>query len=80
MENFMYVIACFGMRLDEAADVQRQVLQLDPATRKDFWKVAQSRAVSQEAANRVARFFAAGIVGENPQEFHPNARKLSSLF
>jgi hypothetical protein len=80
MENFMYAIACFGMRLDEAADVKSAVLQLDPATRKDFWKVLQSRAVSTEAANRVARFFAAGIVGENPQEFHSNARKLSSMF
>jgi hypothetical protein len=36
--------------------------------------------VPHGGVDRVSRFFAAGIVGENPQAFGLNGRPLSSLY
>jgi FHA domain len=82
IENFMYAVACFGMPLDEAATIRKQLLPLDSATRKNFWKAVNSGlvALSSEATERVARFFAAGIVGDNPGVFKLDSTPLSSLY
>lgn len=57
----IYSVAAFGMSPQEAA-VWKSTL---PADRKDFWNVIKSPKQREE----VVRFFAAGIVAENPQKF-----------
>ena len=81
-DNFMYAVACYGMSLGQAAKVRVRLEELDPnaTARKDFWRMVQSDVVPRAAADRVAKFFAAGIVGENPQAFGLNARPLASLY
>ncbi|HVG19901.1 MAG TPA: FHA domain-containing protein [Blastocatellia bacterium] len=80
-ENFMYAIACYGEPLNQAGEMRTRLDDKDPsgAARLDFWKMVNSGVVSQAAAARVARFFAAGIVGENPEKFGLNTQSLSSL-
>lgn len=82
MDNFMYAIACYGMPLSEAAKARARLEEIDPnaTARKDFWRMAKSGVVNREGIDRVARFFAAGIVSENPQLFGLNCRSLSSLY
>ncbi|HEY0544233.1 MAG TPA: FHA domain-containing protein [Pyrinomonadaceae bacterium] len=71
--DFLYGVACFGMAPKEAGEWRT----LLPPDRSDFWKVIKS----PEQRERVVRFFAAGIVGENPQKFGLiNDRPLSSLY
>jgi hypothetical protein len=82
MDNFMYAIACYGMPLSQAAKTRARLEEIDPSAsdRKDFWRMVKAGVVSRDGADRVARFFAAGIVGENPQVFGLNGRPLSSLY
>ncbi|HVF28361.1 MAG TPA: FHA domain-containing protein [Pyrinomonadaceae bacterium] len=81
-DDFMYVVACYGMTLEEAGKFEDELGKNDPGrqNRYDFWKMKTAGVVSGQQAERVARFFAAGIVGENPKEFGlPADKKLSSL-
>ncbi|HKP86577.1 MAG TPA: FHA domain-containing protein [Blastocatellia bacterium] len=82
MDHFMYAIACYGMPLSQAAKVRARLEEIDPnaTARKDFWRMVRSNVVPRDGADHVARFFAAGIVGENPQMFGLNSRPLSSLY
>jgi hypothetical protein len=82
LDHFMYAIACYGMPLDQAAKVRARLEEIDPAAadRRDFWRMAKAGVVPRGGVERVAKFFAAGIVGENPQAFGLNARPLSSLY
>jgi pSer/pThr/pTyr-binding forkhead associated (FHA) protein len=57
----LYAIACFGMTPKDAAQWRDQL----PADRRDLWNVIKSAAQREQ----VSRFLAAGIVGENPQQF-----------
>ena len=69
----LYGVVCFGMTTKEAAQ-WRDTL---PADRRDLWKVINSA----EQRERLTRFFAAGIVGENPQQFGlTNDSPLSNLY
>ncbi len=71
--DFVYAVACYGMPPREAAEFRDQL----PSDRRDFWKVLKSPA--QRA--RVVNFFAAGVVGENPQKFGLAADKsLANLY
>jgi hypothetical protein len=81
-DNFMYAVACYGMTLDEAGKVRTALESKDPGgqARYDFWKMKNAGVVSGEQVERVARFFAAGIVTENPQAFNTGERQLSSLY
>jgi hypothetical protein len=81
-ENFMYAVACYGMTLDEAGKVKAELEQKDPGAqlRFDFWKMKNAGVVKGDQVERVARFFAAGIVAENPQRFGLQDRPLSSLY
>lgn len=81
-DHFMYAIACYGMPLNQAARVRARLEEIDPTItdRRDFWRMVRAGVVPREAAERVARFFAAGIVAENPQSFGLNGRPLSSLY
>lgn len=70
--DFLYGVACFSMNPQEAEAWAGQL----PPDRADFWRII-SRPEQRE---RVVRFFAAGIVGENPEKFNLPDRKLSSLY
>jgi hypothetical protein len=71
--DFFYAVASFGMAPQEAG-AWRALL---PADRSNFWKVIKS----PEQRERVVRFFAAGIVGENPRKFGlTRDRPLSSFY
>ncbi|HAF22537.1 MAG TPA: hypothetical protein DCK93_06420 [Blastocatellia bacterium] len=54
-------VACFGMTPNEAGQWRDQL----PPDRRDLWKVINL----PEQREKLIRFFAAGIVGENPQQF-----------
>jgi pSer/pThr/pTyr-binding forkhead associated (FHA) protein len=81
-DGFMYVVACYGMTLDQAGVVQQQLEIKDPTgqARYDFWRMKSLGVVNGEQTERVARFFAAGIVIENPQQFGLNEPPLSTLY
>jgi hypothetical protein len=70
------------MTISEAAEVRMKLEASDPGatSRKSFSSMVRSNVVSREGADRVVRFFAAGIVGENPKLFGLNAEPLSSLY
>jgi pSer/pThr/pTyr-binding forkhead associated (FHA) protein len=71
MDDFMYAIACFGMPISQAGQLRTQLISTvpDPVARRDFGKVIKSGIVKRDQVDRVVRFFAAGIVVENPQAF-----------
>ncbi len=81
-DGFMYVVACYGMTLDQAGLVQQQLEIKDPSGqgRYDFWRMKSLGVVNGEQTERVARFFAAGVVIENPQQFGLNEPPLSTLY
>jgi hypothetical protein len=68
----LYAVACFGMTPKDAAQWREQL----PADRRDLWNVIKTT----EHRERVVRFFAAGIVGENPGQFGLNDFPLSNLY
>lgn len=82
MDDFMLAIACYGMPISEAAQVRTRIEESDPegTTRRSFWRLVKLGVVTREGADRVTRFFAAGIVGENPKLFGVGAEPLSSLY
>jgi FHA domain/Bacterial Ig domain/Transglycosylase SLT domain len=81
-DDFMYAIACFGDPLSEAGQMRTRIATLapDPLARRDFFKMVKSGVVKGDQVDRVVRFFAAGIVGENPQMFGLNTEKPLSSF
>lgn len=71
--DVLYAVACFSMDPKAAAQWRDQL----PADRRDIWNVIKS----PEQRERVARFLAAGIVGENPQRFGLSSETpLSNLY
>jgi hypothetical protein len=70
--DFLYGVACFSMSPQEAGEWRTQL----PPDRSDFWRLIKR----PEQRERVVRFFAAGIVGENPEKFNLSDRKLSNLY
>ncbi len=68
-ENFMYALACFGQPRSFAGSLNQRLQVIDPNDRRDFWKQVKSGLVPREGAEKVVRFFAAGIVGEYPTSF-----------
>jgi hypothetical protein len=82
-DDFMYVVACFGLPLSHAGQVRTQLATTtpDPIARRDFMRVVKSGVVKGDQVDRVVRFFAAGIVTENPQPFGLSSEQpFSSLF
>lgn len=82
-EDFMYAIGCFGMSLQEAGQLQARLVTAMPDTqnRRDIRNAIQAGVLSGEQVDNIARFFAAGIVGENPQKFGlADSQRLSSLY
>jgi hypothetical protein len=81
-ENFMYAVACYGLPISDAGNVLTALQTKDPGgdQRFDFWKMKNAGVVGGDQVDAVARFFAAGIVCENPQRFGLKQDKpLSSL-
>lgn len=80
-DGFMYVVACFGMSLEQVGQFKIQLEKADPnkTLRKDFMQMVKAGIVTPEMQDRVVRFMAAGIIGENPQAFGLNDPPLSSL-
>jgi len=72
--DIVYSLAAFGMPIQEAAKFEASV-KVTP-NRIDFWKV-----LTPKQREEVARFFAAGIVTENPARFGlKKDRPLSELY
>lgn len=63
--DFVYAVAAFGMSPLEASQMKDAL----PQNRQDFWLNLKS----PEQREQVVRFFAAGIVAENPQKFGLNS-------
>lgn len=59
--DFIYAVAAFGLSPLEASQLKDSL----PQNRQDFWLNLKS----PEQREQVVRFFAAGIVAENPQRF-----------
>ena len=79
-EEFMYAIAYFGKPMGEIGELLVRLAQQAPNDRGNFWKMVKLRVVPPEAAEQVVRFFAAGIVGENPRKFGLDIEPLGSLY
>lgn len=71
--DVIYAVSCFGMSPSDAGQFQLSL----PADRMDFWNVIKSAKQKE----MLVRFFAAGIVAENPQKFGLKQDKpLSNLY
>ena len=68
-EDFMYALACFGQPRSFAGTLNQRLQTIDPNDRRDFWKQVKAGIVPRDGAEKVVRFFAAGIVGEYPTSF-----------
>jgi hypothetical protein len=82
-EDFMYAIACFGMSLQEAGRLQGQLVRTAPDSKKrrDIMNMIRAGVLNSDQVDNIARFLAAGIVGENPQKFGlDNSESFSSLY
>ncbi|MFN2532837.1 MAG: FHA domain-containing protein [Pyrinomonadaceae bacterium] len=82
-DDFMFAVSCFGLPLNQAGLVRTQLATVapDPLARRDFLKMVKLGVVKGDQVDRVVRFFAAGIVTENPQAFGlQNDEPFSSLF
>ncbi len=78
-QDFMYALACYGMPISQAGEIRAKLQAVDPAERRDFWKMVERGIIPPEGADRVVRFFAAGIVGENPNVFGLSGTPFSEL-
>jgi hypothetical protein len=80
-DGFMYAIACFGMTAEQIGRFRIQLENADPSRtlRLDFMQMVKKGIVTPEMKERVVKFMAAGIVGENPQAFGLPDQPFSSL-
>ncbi len=82
-DDFMYAIACFGMNLEDAGRLQVRLINAAPeaSDRRDIMKMIRAGVLTREQVDNLARFFAAGIVGENPKRFGLlTSEPISSLY
>lgn len=68
-QDFMYALACFGQSGQFAGTLNQRLQAIDREARLDFWQQVKSGIVPRDGAEKVIRFFAAGIVGEYPKSF-----------
>lgn len=78
-QDFIYAIACYGLPASSVGEMRQKIQAIDPTERRDFWKMVEKGVIPPEGAERVIRFFAAGIVGENPAVFGLSAKPFSEL-
>jgi uncharacterized membrane protein YgcG len=81
-DDFMYAVSCWGMSLAQAGEIKGKLEKADPKAinRRDYWRMVRSGVVPSEGADHVVRFFAAGIVANNPRLFGLSGDPLSSLY
>lgn len=82
-EDFIYAIACFGMDLQEVGRLQARLISAVPeaGNRLAVMNAIKAGVLSAEQVDNIARFFAAGIVGENPRAFGlEDSQRFSSLY
>ncbi len=80
-DGFMFVVACYGMTGGEYGQVVQKLKEArEPEARYDFWKMRKANVVNGQQLERVARFFAAGVVAENPQLYGLKTKQFSSLY
>jgi hypothetical protein len=82
-DDFMYAIACFGMNLEDAGRLQVRLINAAPEAgdRRDIMKMIRAGVLTREQVDNLTRFFAAGIVGENPRKFGlTTSEPISSLY
>jgi hypothetical protein len=73
-------VACYGSTMEEAGALDQQLRATPAIERRNFWLLYTRGLVKPEQAERVVNFYAAGIVGENPQRFGSASRQpLSAL-
>lgn len=77
--DFMYALASCRMNTQQIQTLLRNLQNISSTDRRNFWKMVNSGLVSREGAAQVIRFFAAGIVGENPQALGLPPGRLSDL-
>jgi hypothetical protein len=76
-DDFIYAVACFGEPSARIGDIfQRN----DQQARRNFHDLIERGEIRPEESKRVACFFAAGIVAENPDEFGINARSFVDIY
>ncbi len=78
-QDFIYAIACYGLPASSVGEMRQKIQAIDPIERRDFWKMVEKGIIPPEGAERVIKFFAAGIVGENPAVFGLSAKPFSEL-
>lgn len=78
-QDFIYAIACYGLPASSVGEMRQKIQAVDPTERRDFWKMVEKGIIPPEGAERVIRFFAAGIVGENPAVFGLPSKPFSEL-
>jgi pSer/pThr/pTyr-binding forkhead associated (FHA) protein len=79
-ENFDLAVACYGSTLEESGALKQRMASIPAVERQNFWQLVERRIISPEQSERVIKFYAAGIVGENPQRFGAaDDRRLSAL-
>jgi hypothetical protein len=76
--DYDLAVACYGSTLEEAGALDQQLRATPAAERRNFWLLVTRGVVKPEQAERVVDFYAAGIVGENPQRFGSAGRQLLS--
>lgn len=79
-ENFDLAVACYGSTLEESGALKQRMASIPVTERRNFWQLVERNIISPEQSERVLKFYAAGIVGENPQRFGAaDNRRLSTL-
>ncbi len=78
-QDFIYAIACYGLPASSVGELRQKIQAVDPTERRDFWKMVEKGIIPPDGAERVIRFFAAGIVGENPAVFGLSSKPFSEL-
>ncbi len=80
-DDFAFAVACYGANISQVGDITTRLNEgfADARARQNFWKIINSRQlpVPAKASENVARFFAAGIVGENPKRFNLSRNPLN---
>ena len=82
-EDFAFAVAYYGEDIGKIGEgtVRLDELYAEPRTRQNFWKAINSRQLPlpAKASENIARFFAAGIVGENPRRFSLSRNPLTQF-
>lgn len=77
--DFIYAIAGYRLPLGQVGDVRRKLEKFSENDRRNFWLMYQQGVVSAEGLQQVVDFFAAGIVGQNPEAFGQRVPPFSRL-